>query len=48
MPIFKKIHKGTKKPKNNREMAKFDKNNAKNNKNNFNKQSMKINITKKV
>lgn len=48
MPIFKKIYKGAKKPKNNREMSKFDKSNAKNNKNNFNKQPLKINITKKV
>jgi hypothetical protein len=38
MPIFKKIYKGTKKPKNNREMSKFDKNKSKKNKNNFNKQ----------
>ena len=29
MPIFKKIYKGAKKPKNNREMSKFDKSNAK-------------------
>lgn len=38
MPIFKKIYKGAKKPKNNREMSKFDKNKSKKNKNNFNKQ----------
>lgn len=44
MPIFKKIYKGAKKPKNNREMSKFDKSNAKNNKNNFNKQTLKIEI----
>lgn len=48
MPIFKKIYKGTKKPKNNREMSKFDKNNTKKSKNNFNKQPLKVNITKKV
>lgn len=42
MPIFKKVYKGFKKPKNNREMAKFDKNNAKNNaKNKYNKERVK-------
>lgn len=42
MPIFKKkTYKGSKKPKNNREMAKFDKNSAKNNKNKYNKERVK-------
>lgn len=42
MPIFKKVYKGSKKPKNNREMAKFDKNNAKkNSKNKYNKERVK-------
>ena len=38
MPIFKKIYKGAKKPKNNREMSRFDKNKTKRSKNNFHKQ----------